>query len=45
MSECKNCHSKIQLLNAFVFHGPIWIRWECPKCHFQWNTEEIKERK
>ena len=39
MSKCEKCKEKVNLLNAYVYFGPSWIRWECPKCNYAMNYE------
>ena len=39
MSKCEKCKEDINLLNAYVYFGPGWIRWECPKCNYDNNYE------
>lgn len=39
MSKCEKCKEKVNLLNAYVYFGPGWIRWECPKCNYTRNYE------
>lgn len=31
MPKCEKCKEKVNLLNAYLYFGPCWIRWECPK--------------
>ena len=39
MTKCEKCKKEINLLNAYVYFGPGWIRWECPKCNYALNYE------
>lgn len=39
MSKCGKCKEKVNLLNAYVYFGPNWIRWVCPKCNYELNYE------
>ncbi|MBO7716451.1 MAG: hypothetical protein J6S85_22995 [Methanobrevibacter sp.] len=41
MSKCEKCKEDVNLLNAYVYFGPSWIRWECPKCNYDNNYERI----
>ena len=41
MAKCEKCKEKVNLLNAYVYYGPSWIRWECPKCNYAMNYERI----
>jgi transposase-like protein len=39
MSKCEKCKEDVNLLNAYVYFGPSWIRWVCPKCNYELNYE------
>ena len=42
MSKCEKCKEDVNLLNAYVYFGPGWIRWECPKCNYDNNYENVQ---
>ena len=39
MAKCEKCKEEVNLLHAYVYFGPGWIRWECPICNYASNYE------
>ena len=39
MSKCEKCKEDVNLLDTYVYFGPSWIRWVCPKCNYELNYE------
>lgn len=37
MSKCKKCKEDVNLFDTYVYFGPCWIRWVCPKCNYELN--------
>ena len=37
----KESKEKVNLFNAYVYFGPSWIRWVCPKCNYALNYKRI----
>lgn len=43
MPKCEKCKEQVNLLNAYLYFGPGWIRWVCPKCDYELNYERTEQ--